>query len=113
MSVGELLWYNFSLNLWVVHLAVKGFDFITIAFLLPSCDFFVDVGYQFGRFQCLYFFVNGHSAVSCDFDLFIRRGQLFLLLYNCVSLPLLFSLDSYFLCMGMNTRLAVVFLFAT
>ena len=55
MSVGELLWYNFSLNLWVVHLAVKGFDFITIAFLLPSCDFFVDVGYQFGRFQCLFF----------------------------------------------------------
>ena len=41
MSVGELLWYNFSLNLLVVHLAVKGFDFITIAFLLPSCDFFV------------------------------------------------------------------------
>ena len=60
-----------------------GFEFITVVPLLPSrCGFFI-FGYRvscFGRFQ--HFIVNGCSAVSCAFGVFIRRGQARVLLFS-------------------------------
>ena len=63
-------------SLWVTHLAGMGFDYI-IKTLLPAscCGFFV--------FECRISFwwvsisfVNGYSAVSCDFDVFVKGGDL-------------------------------------
>ena len=60
-------------------------------------------------FVCLFVFVNGHSAVSCDFDLFIRRGQFFFFYSAIVSpFPYFSVLIGIF-----SAWLAVVFLFAT
>ena len=55
-----------------------GFDFIALApLLLSRCGLFFVFGCRvsfFGRFQ--HFFVGGCSAVSCDFGVSIRRGEL-------------------------------------
>ena len=76
-AVGELMWYYFS-SLWVTHLACTGFDFITIALLLPShCGFFFvfacRVSFLVGS---SIFLVNGSLAVICDFHVSVRRGEL-------------------------------------
>ena len=54
-----------------------GFDFIAIVPLVPSpCGFFFVFGCRvsFHSFQSV--FVDGCSAVSCDFGVYVRRGEL-------------------------------------
>ena len=57
--------------------SLLGFDCITKALFLPSLIVFGSCFWMwnisFGRFV---FFVNGSSAVNCDFGVFIRRGEL-------------------------------------
>ena len=77
-SKHSLLWDNFcgiiAFQFVGSPRSSMGFEFIMIAPLLPSrCGFLFVFGCRvsfFGRFQC--FFVNGCSAVTCDFGVFIR-----------------------------------------
>lgn len=71
-------------SLLVAHMACIGFALILIAPLLLSSGaffFVLDTGIIFGGFQC-----SGgggdYSAVSSDFDVSIRRGEL-----CCSTLP--------------------------
>lgn len=75
IALGELLWYNnFQ---FVGHpLAHMGFDFTTVVPLLPTY-----CGFSF-IFECMVsflvdstLFVNGCSAVICEFDVSVRRGE--------------------------------------
>lgn len=56
--------------------SLLGFDCITKALFLPSLIVFGSCFWMwnisFGRFV---FFVNGSSAVNCDFGVFLRRGE--------------------------------------
>ena len=54
------------------------FDFIAIApLLLSCCGFFVFFGCKVSFLVGFSnFFVDGFSAVSCDFGVFVRRGGL-------------------------------------
>ena len=54
-----------------------GFDFIAVVPLLPSPGGLFVFGCKvsfFGQFKL--FFCNGFSAVSCDFGVSVRRGEL-------------------------------------
>ena len=74
--VGELLQYNCfpvcgSPTQWVWDLIVSQMHLsyhLIVAFSLS-----LEVEYLFGRFQ--YFFIDGCSAVSCDFGVFVRGGE--------------------------------------
>lgn len=87
--VEVLLRYNFS-SLWVVPLEGIGFDYITSAPFVPFCAFF-----------CLWmqlpvFFIDGHSASSCDFVVLIGEGEFKDFLLHClVPFSFLLSLYSY------------------
>ena len=63
-----------------------GFDFIVIVPHLPSlvASSSLYVGYLFGKFQ--WYFVNGCSAVSCDFGVFMRGVELTSLYSTILSL---------------------------
>ena len=70
-----------------------GFVFIMIAPLLRShCGFFFVFQCRisfFGRFQ--HFLVNGCSAVSCDFGVFIKSSELTSFSSTILSLPPMFN----------------------
>ena len=53
-----------------------GFDFTVIAPFLPSIvvSSSLGIGYLFGKFW--HFFVDGCSAVSCDFGVFVGGSEL-------------------------------------
>ena len=69
-------------SLWVTHPAGMGFAYIAKAPLLYPMDSSLPlvVDYLFwsfpGFFVFLGFFVNGCSAVSCDFGVFVTGGEL-------------------------------------
>ena len=64
-------------SLWVIHPSDMGFDFIITVPLLPShCGILpLDVWGIFYWYLSA-FFVDGFSAVSCNFDVFVRRDEL-------------------------------------
>ena len=63
-------------SLWVVHLVGMGFDCIMKAPIIPShCCFFV-FGYRISFLVGPSLFVHGCSAVSFDFGVFMREGEL-------------------------------------
>ena len=58
-------------SLWLIHPAGMGFDFIVTVPLLPSHLFFV-FGCRISFLVGCSVFVDGCSAVSCDFVVFMR-----------------------------------------
>ena len=71
--------YLFS-SLWVGLLAGMGFDCIINVFLLPLivASLSVNVVYLFLVGSSIFsFFFDDYSAVSCDFDVYTRGGDLF------------------------------------
>ena len=75
IPTGKPLQYNYF-RLWVPHPVGMGFDYIMKTPLLPSCYGILFVfGCRF--FKKIYFsLVSGCSAVSYDFDVFVRGGEL-------------------------------------
>ena len=67
-----------------------GFDYITSVPLQSSrCGFFFMYLYVGHRsWQVPIFFINGCSAVSCDFGVFMRRGEV-KALFHCLQSPIL------------------------
>ena len=53
-----------------------GFDYVAKAFLLPSCCGFFVSEFEVSFLVSSSLFVNGCSAISCDFDVFMRGGEL-------------------------------------
>ena len=71
-----------------------GFDYIKSVPLLSSCGFFLVFGCKVSFWQVPVFFTDDCSAVSSDFGVFMRQGELkILLLCHLTSHPL----NSYFL----------------
>ena len=92
-------------SLWVTHLAGVGFYFIMITRLLLSyCGFFfvLDKVNLFFFFRYQQFFVNGCSAVSCHFGVFMRKGEL-------PSYSVILLASPNFLCFGKQNRLIIHF----
>lgn len=78
-SYGRTSMVSIFSSLWVTHLTGVGFYFIMITPLLLSyCGFFfvLDKGNLLFFFRYQQFFVNGCSAVSCHFGVFMRKGEL-------------------------------------
>ena len=89
--MGELLQYNYSPFCGLPNQVVWDLIISQVhpSYQLSHCCFFLmslDVEYLFGRFQSFLLMVC--SAVSCDFGVLVRGGELkVLLLHHLVSHP--------------------------
>ena len=86
-----------------------GFDFIILVLILLSpYDFSFVFGYRvsfFGRFQC--FILNGYSAISCDFSVFMSRDELTSFCSAILSQPSIRNV-SFFINIFMPSRFCVI-----
>ena len=78
MGLRTLLWENLCIISFqfVGGLVGMGFDYIVTAPFLPSCCGVFVFGCRLSFWKGSSLFVDGCSAVGCDFAVFVRGGEL-------------------------------------